>query len=501
MSVEQNRRLRVNDADISIAEANQFSALGNEDLLIGAEANVTSRRAQPIEGAQFQDLEFINVHAEVSATKPLFYGGRIGLAAIADYNRRNTRVVVMGMDLGESVTEAWTPSLRLTYFMPLLRGFGETSMRAGRLRAAAQTDIARLELANSVAGVIRDTILAYWEVVYAKQEVEIRRSSLELAREQLRITQARLDVGVGSPTDVAAVRQGIATRESELLLAELAVSERALDLRQLVGMDIAPTDIALEAADKLEVTTRPIDLAAAFEAAYANNPQIASLAAQGRAATIEIEIADDNLRPRLDLNASFGPAGTAGSISTALDRAVKLKDYELFAGLTFELPVGNHTARGAYRAAVGQRIRVQVNEDDLRRVTAVSVTRAVNLLRSTEKRMQVDAEATQLAQINLDAEKARFEVGRTTNFEVLRRVDDLSLSRLRQSRDAADYVKAVAGLQTLTGELLPSYGIKVTPRPTLPGEQPAQQPAQQPVPGGAAPSQPTATPPATPPGG
>jgi hypothetical protein len=234
---------------------------------------------------------------------------------------------------------------------------------------------------------------------------------------------------------VAAVRQGIATRESELLLAELAVSERALDLRQLVGMDIAPTDIALEAADKLEVTTRPIDLAAAFEAAYANNPQIASLAAQGRAATIEIEIADDNLRPRLDLNASFGPAGTAGASAPPLDRAVKLKDYELFAGLTFELPVGNHTARGAYRAAVGQRIRVQVNEDDLRRVTAVNVTRAVNLLRSTEKRMQVDAEATQLAQINLDAEKARFEVGRTTNFEVLRRVDDLSLSRLRQSRD------------------------------------------------------------------
>jgi hypothetical protein len=175
MSVEQNRRLRVNDADISIAEANQFSALGNEDLLIGAEANVTSRRAQPIEGRSSRTSSSPTCTPRSAPPSRCSTAAGSAWPRSADYNRRNTRVVVMGMDLGESVTEAWTPSLRLTYFMPLLRGFGETSMRAGRLRAAAQTDIARLELANSVAGVIRDTILAYWEVVYAKQEVEIRR--------------------------------------------------------------------------------------------------------------------------------------------------------------------------------------------------------------------------------------------------------------------------------------------------------------------------------------
>src|SRR6185503_4727446 len=166
----------------------------------------------------------------------------------------------------------------------------------------------------------------------------------------------------------------------------------------------------------------------------------------------EIEIAERLLKPQLVLNATFGPSGNATTFGPSWERLAKFSDYQLFAGLTFSYPVGNHTAEGNRRAAVAQRVRVQVNEDDMRRVIAVSVARAVNLVRSTEKRIQVDAEASQLAQINLDAEKARFEVGRTTNFEVLRRQDELAQSRLRQTRDAADYMKAIAGLQTLTGE-------------------------------------------------
>jgi outer membrane protein len=66
--------------------------------------------------------------------------------------------------------------------------------------------------------------------------------------------------------------------------------------------------------------------------------------------------------------------------------------------------------------------------------------------------------------VNLDAERARFDVGRSTNYDVLRRQDELSQAQLRRIRAAADYMKAVAVLQTLTGDLLPAYGIEVKAR-------------------------------------
>jgi outer membrane protein TolC len=493
LAVKQNRSLRSADADIQIAVANEYGARGNEDLLLDADANVTARRSAPLESSQFQQLEFINLHTEAMATKPLFYGGRIGLRASHDYTRTKTRINVSGAPMViESTTDEFSPTVQVTYFMPLLRGLGEDTMRSQRRRTAAQTEIAVLEREDLVANVVRDIVLAYWDLAYAAQEVEIRRASLDLAREQLRITQARLDVGVGSPTDVAAVRQGIATRESEVLVAELAVAERAIDLRSISGMPITPSEIDLVAADRLDVKAEEIDFQQSLQSAFDRNPQIATLRARGKAATIEIDIAENALRPQLDLNARFGPSGNAEQFGEAIERMTTFKDYQGFAGLTFQMPVGNHTAEGARRAAVAQRLKVTVTEEDLRALIAVSVAKQVNLVRSTAKQIQVNAEAVSLAQVNLDAEKARFEVGRTTNFEVLRRQDELAQSRLRQTRAAADYKKAIAGLQTLTGDLLPLHnivvrpgggggpadtGVQPMPAPTE-GRPPAQPPAQ-----------------------
>ncbi len=489
-AVKQNRALRAADADIQIAEANELGARGNEDLLLDGEASYTGRRSSAVENAPFQNLEQDTVHTEFGVTKPLWFGGRVGLRAVHDYDRQVTRLQLEDMSLGDATSETFNPAGQVTYFMPFLRGFGQDNMRAQRRRTSAATDVAVLERENTVANVVRDVVLAYWELAYAAQDVEIRRSSLELAREQLRITQARLDVGVGSPTDVAAVRQGIAVRESDVLLAELALSERALDLRQLAGMDLTPADLGVDlvAADRLEPKSTPIEIEAALTAAYDHNPQIATLRARGRSATLEVDIAENGLLPQLDLNASFGPSGNAETFGRAVENLGKFNEYRVFVGVTFSQPVGRHTARGNVAAAQGQLTRVRVNEEDLKAQIAVSVVKAVNLLRSTEKRMQVEAESVQLAQVNLDAEKARFEVGRTTNFEVLRRQDELAQARLRQTRTAADYMKALAGLGTLTGELLPQYDIQVKPReggpaptaapvPAAPAASPAPTPA------------------------
>lgn len=462
-AVQQNRTLRSSDADIEIARANEYAARGSEDLLLDGQVNYTGRRTSAIPDANFQQLQSDSIHGEFGATKPLSFGGRIGLRASQDYDRQVTRLQLGTMST-ETTSSSVTPALQLTYFMPLLRGFGEANARAQWRRSAAATDVAVLERENGVANVVRDVVLAYWELAYAAQDLEIRKSSLDLAKEQLRITQARLDVGVGSPTDVAAVRQGIATRESDVLLAELAVSERALDLRQLSGMEISPSEIDLVAADALQPAVGPVSLEQSLSSAYDHNPQIASLKGRDRSATIEVEIAENGLLPQLDLNASFGPSGTASNEGDALDKLVKFKDYRVFAGLTFSAPIPNHAAKGNVAGARAQLTKVRVTEEDLKYQISVAVLKAVNLLRSTEKRIQVNAEAVQLAQINLDAEKARFEVGRTTNFEVLRRQDELAQSRLAQTRAAADYLKAVATLATLTGDLLPQYQITVKPR-------------------------------------
>jgi outer membrane protein TolC len=92
----------------------------------------------------------------------------------------------------------------------------------------------------------------------------------------------------------------------------------------------------------------------------------------------------------------------------------------------------------------------------------VQVVRAANLVRSATKRMDVLVKAADMAEVNLRSEKARFEVGRATNFDVLRRQEELAQARLRQARAKTDYLRSVAVLEAVTGEILPHYGIAVT---------------------------------------
>ena len=61
--------------------------------------------------------------------------------------------------------------------------------------------------------------------------------------------------------------------------------------------------------------------------------------------------------------------------------------------------------------------------------------------------------------ICLAAEQARFDVGRSTNYDVLFRIDELLTAQTTLLRAGLDYLRAKAELQALTGEILPAYGL------------------------------------------
>jgi outer membrane protein TolC len=56
-------------------------------------------------------------------------------------------------------------------------------------------------------------------------------------------------------------------------------------------------------------------------------------------------------------------------------------------------------------------------------------------------------------------------VGRSTNYDVLQRIDELSNAESSALSARIEYLKARAQLQALTGEILPAYGLKLQSAP------------------------------------
>ena len=68
-------------------------------------------------------------------------------------------------------------------------------------------------------------------------------------------------------------------------------------------------------------------------------------------------------------------------------------------------------------------------------------------------------EAVGYAQKNLDAERARFDVGRSTNNDVLLRQQELKSAEVQIARAVADLANAETALAALTGDILERYGV------------------------------------------
>lgn len=457
--VQQNPDLARARVDIASAEAGALEASGLDDWTIGASGQVDIARAEAIEGQPFQTTDSNAVNLSADATRPLPSGGTIGLSLGAGYNQSTFAVLDQ---MGESFdidSKSLSGSLVASFTHPLLGGRGARIARAAQRSAKVSLDAATLQKQVSAAAAVRDVINAYWELAYAIRAVEIQRGALDLAREQLRITEAAIEAKVVARTEALATRQAIAVREQALLLAIIEVSERSLEVRRLVGLEIGPGEIDIAVTDALRDDGRTIDLDQALRRAEEQNPSLALARINGEITAIELEQATDNLRPRLDFNASIGPTGAASDAGDVVSQMVKLESFTASAGLTYRQTLKHRAARGARDRAQQSSQRVRIDLAEVEREIAVSVVRAVNLVRSARKRIEVGDLAITLAEQNLDIEKQLFEAGTVRSFDVLERQDELSQARLARERAVVDYLEAVATLESLTGDLLTRHEI------------------------------------------
>lgn len=451
IAVRQNPTLQAAIADVDIAEGNVENARGLDDLSLDASGGWTEQR---IPSSVLLPSEFDDLNGSIALTQPIPTGGKLQLKFSTDYQR--TKVLsfnAMG-PVQSPPTEVYTPQLTLTLTHSLLRGFGTDVARAQKRRARAQRDIALLNRDAAAANLLAQVVSAYWDLAYATQELTIRKQAAAAARDQLAVVEANIKVGKQPPSASAEVEVSIALREEDALFAEQQLVSTAVELERLLNMDIGPDQATLTAAELPQPADGSRNLQDALAAAVAHNPQLASARAAGQAATIDVDVTDNGLLPQLDLSAGGGLIASGSDPSKTFSQ---LGDgYGISAGLTFSQAIPRHAASGAYKAARAALHKAQLSQADISAQIAAAAVRLTTAIDIARRRLAVLAKSTEAASLDLSAEKARFEVGRSTNFDVLRRQDELAQAQLRQARAKADHEKLRASLDALTGDILVS---------------------------------------------
>jgi outer membrane protein len=456
-AVAGNPDLRRERVALASARAAEMSAAGNFDVRLDAAFGIGRELAPP------------------ATCPPLCKDGDIGKTTTTTFSLGIARNLESGGVLrlgGQASREDYVFSadagavygsgLALTFSHPLLRGLGSDATLAQLRKARVQTDMAVLQRQMRACNVIRDVIVAYWELAYATQNLAIVRSALDLAQEQLRTTQAMIAVGRLADADAASVERAIAQHMEDVALGEQLLFFRSLDVQRLLGAT-ATAGASLAAADQPSSAAATFDESTEVSRAIEVNPQLRALRLGRRLSEIEMATARNTLRPRLDFVGSVGPVGWKPRLDDSLKQTAKLGDLAWSAGLTFELPVQNRSARGQAQAAEEGLNLATINAEDFGLQLRDLVLRAARSARTSSQRGELGRREVEFAKQNLDAERARFHAGRATNNDVLLRQQELKDAETRLLRATIDQSEAEVALAAATADVLDEFGVVLGP--------------------------------------
>ncbi|MEC7584522.1 MAG: TolC family protein [Planctomycetota bacterium] len=336
-------------------------------------------------------------------------------------------------------TSVWS----ISYAQPLLRGAWMDYNLAPIMTSEQNLVRSRSDFEQTVQTTLIEIVRAYWELVYRRENYRVVAASLDVALEQLRITEERIRVQELAPRDLITDQAEVARRKEDLITAENEIRRREDDLRlllfddqeaQLWRWNLRPSDEIAVVPDVEGLVSAPL-----VEEAMTHRPELLSLRSQVAEAEIQLMKARRDLLPALDLVGDYSSDGASDTFSPAFDDSVDQQYPNWALRLQFSVPVGNQAARAEERRAELELERRNRNRYGEMMKVAKEVRDAVRNLRSLAESIVASAESVRLAESNLETEQIKFGVGSSTAFEVQERNQELREARSRHLRNQLDY--------------------------------------------------------------
>jgi len=325
-----------------------------------------------------------------------------------------SRSVSSGPTFGTSKSTLHPGGFGITISQDLFRGF-RTVNSIGAAEAGIRAS--RETLRNTEQNILFDAASAYFDVILARQIVDIRKRNLAFLNEQSRASQSRLDVGEGTRTDVAQSNARRALARSQLSAAVAQVQSSSAIFQQVIGH--APGRLKMP---RSIARLYPKSLNTAFSVAFSEHPALKATGHLVDAAEFNVRVSEGALLPTFSLE---GSASRRYNPSSTVDRSSA-------ASITAKLVIPIYQG-GAATATIRQnketlgqrRIEVDVSRDQVR----AAVVSAWSQMLSAKASNLANNQQVRAAKLALSGVIEERNVGQRTTLDVLDAQSDVLTAR------------------------------------------------------------------------
>jgi outer membrane protein TolC len=252
--------------------------------------------------------------------------------------------------------------------------------------------------------------------------------------------------------------------------------------RLIVGGTNDPNwSVRLDPVDRPDFTPQTFDIEAAVRRALSERTDLTIAKKNMEANDVTLKYLVDQMRPQADFTATYGLVGVGGTqfltqgiglnreilgtipggYSDALSTLFHTNYPRWTAQLNFSYPLGVSAQQASVARARVQLNQVQAQTRQIELQVATDVTNAVITAQSNTERVQAAQAARELAQKQLEAEQSKFEVGMSTNYNVIQSQRDLATAQNNELQAILNYRKSLVELERLQQTTLQNLNITV----------------------------------------
>ena len=267
--------------------------------------NSSQQSTSQLDGGARTSTDRLTFNTSISKPVP-WYGGRLS----ANFNNSRTETDNSFSTLNPS----FRSSVNFNYTQPLLSGFKIDNQRNALRTQEIQLDITDVQLQGQVENLTNQVRSSYWSLRSAIEHIEIQRRSLAQAQELLAQNQIRVQLGTMSELQVVQAEAQVANAEQSLLNAEVQWRNQELSFKRLLlgGADDPLLFQTLNPTSLPVMEEMQVDIQAAIERALTERTDIRQQRQQREISELNLEVTQDNLKPSLDLSASYSVSGVGG---------------------------------------------------------------------------------------------------------------------------------------------------------------------------------------------
>jgi outer membrane protein len=379
---------------------------------------------------------------------------------------------------------AYSGSVAYQISQPLLRNYGRSINDTAIHVARNNRTISEIDFETQMVDLVTAAQNLYWDLVYQREDIKVRRQALELAEKTLADNKRQVQIGTMAPIDVVQAEAAVAQRQEQMVTTSY-VADQMQDRVKRLMTNLPDPALILAQLNPIDPPQRPgtedvMPLEDAIKYALESRPEIRAIDMQVQNSELELKYNKNQLLPSLNIAAGFTQSGVGGvqtvrsqlggeqvvsvihgGLGDAFGQLFSYNYTGYSVGFNLSIPLSNKSVQADYSKALSDKQVLFAKRNRLVQQIALEVRNTHSQVEMNRARIAAAERALELANMQLEAEQKKFQLGTSQLRFVLQEQQNVTAAQTSQIQALVNYAKAVVDYDKAVGRALRKNNIEI----------------------------------------